>query len=71
MEFKKKQVGSHQRQVAFLFCRYPQIFLAGCNAGVFSTILMAPGERIKCLLQVHVINTRVIPNIKDIFIILN
>ena len=32
--------------------RYAQIFLAGCNAGVFSTILMAPGERIKCLLQV-------------------
>ena len=32
--------------------RYSQLFLAGCVAGVFSTGLMAPGERIKCLLQV-------------------
>ena len=31
---------------------YPQLFVAGMVAGVFSTTLMAPGERIKCLLQV-------------------
>ncbi|ELU02093.1 hypothetical protein CAPTEDRAFT_176506, partial [Capitella teleta] len=32
---------------------YPQLFLAGGVAGVFSTVIMAPGERIKCLLQVQ------------------
>jgi len=32
---------------------YPQLFLAGCVAGVFSTSVMAPGERIKCLLQIQ------------------
>eukprot|EP00918_Siedleckia_nematoides_P017567 GHVU01037782.1.p1 GENE.GHVU01037782.1~~GHVU01037782.1.p1 ORF type:complete len:263 (+),score=31.81 GHVU01037782.1:106-789(+) len=32
---------------------YRQLFLAGCVAGVFSTTIMAPGERIKCLLQVQ------------------
>lgn len=29
-----------------------QIFAAGMLSGVFTTIIMAPGERIKCLLQV-------------------
>ncbi|XP_031695945.1 mitochondrial carnitine/acylcarnitine carrier protein-like [Anarrhichthys ocellatus] len=29
-----------------------QIFLSGCLAGVFTTVIVAPGERIKCLLQV-------------------
>jgi solute carrier family 25 carnitine/acylcarnitine transporter 20/29 len=31
----------------------PQIFAAGLLAGVFTTAIMAPGERIKCLLQVQ------------------
>lgn len=30
-----------------------QYFAAGCVAGVGSTVIMAPGERIKCLLQVQ------------------
>lgn len=29
-----------------------QIFLAGAFSGIFTTVIMAPGERIKCLLQV-------------------
>lgn len=32
---------------------YYQLFLAGCVAGLFSTTIMAPGERVKCLLQVQ------------------
>lgn len=32
---------------------YYQLFFAGGIAGVFSTVIMAPGERIKCLLQVQ------------------
>ncbi|KAI0213103.1 Mitochondrial carnitine/acylcarnitine carrier protein [Lamellibrachia satsuma] len=32
---------------------YSQLFIAGMVAGVFSTSIMAPGERIKCLLQVQ------------------
>jgi solute carrier family 25 carnitine/acylcarnitine transporter 20/29 len=32
---------------------YVQLFGAGLVAGVFSTVIMAPGERIKCLLQVQ------------------
>ncbi|KAL3852394.1 hypothetical protein ACJMK2_016045 [Sinanodonta woodiana] len=32
---------------------YPQFFLAGMLSGVFTTAIMAPGERIKCLLQVQ------------------
>ncbi|XP_070394706.1 mitochondrial carnitine/acylcarnitine carrier protein-like isoform X2 [Dermacentor albipictus] len=31
----------------------PQLFLAGMLSGVFTTAIMAPGERIKCLLQVQ------------------
>jgi len=31
----------------------PQIFNAGMVAGVFTTVIMAPGERIKCLLQIQ------------------
>merc|ERR1711915_135348 len=30
-----------------------QLFNAGCLSGVFTTAIMAPGERIKCLLQVQ------------------
>ena len=32
--------------------RLPQIGNAGMLAGIFTTAIMAPGERIKCLLQV-------------------
>ncbi|KAL2299901.1 hypothetical protein Nmel_012756, partial [Mimus melanotis] len=32
---------------------YPQLFAAGMLSGVFTTVIMAPGERIKCLLQVR------------------
>ncbi|XP_025106453.1 mitochondrial carnitine/acylcarnitine carrier protein-like [Pomacea canaliculata] len=32
---------------------YFQIFKAGMLAGVFTTLIMAPGERIKCLLQIQ------------------
>lgn len=31
----------------------PQIFKAGLLSGVFTTAIMAPGERIKCLLQIQ------------------
>ena len=31
----------------------PQIFSAGLLSGVFTTVIMAPGERIKCLLQIQ------------------
>ncbi|XP_016109939.1 mitochondrial carnitine/acylcarnitine carrier protein isoform X2 [Sinocyclocheilus grahami] len=30
-----------------------QIYLAGMLAGVFTTVIVAPGERIKCLLQIQ------------------
>jgi solute carrier family 25 carnitine/acylcarnitine transporter 20/29 len=33
-----------------------QLFYAGAFSGVFTTIIMAPGERIKCLLQIQHIN---------------
>ncbi|XP_060793086.1 mitochondrial carnitine/acylcarnitine carrier protein [Neoarius graeffei] len=33
-----------------------QTFLAGMLAGVFTTVIVAPGERIKCLLQVQTIS---------------
>uniref|UniRef100_A0A7N8XDM7 Mitochondrial carnitine/acylcarnitine carrier protein-like n=1 Tax=Mastacembelus armatus TaxID=205130 RepID=A0A7N8XDM7_9TELE len=32
---------------------HTQLFLSGCLAGVFTTVIVAPGERIKCLLQVQ------------------
>lgn len=32
---------------------YPQLFAAGAFSGVFTTAIMAPGERIKCLLQIQ------------------
>lgn len=32
---------------------YGQIFKAGAMAGVFTTVIMTPGERIKCLLQIQ------------------
>ena len=30
-----------------------QMFFAGCISGVMTTVIMTPGERIKCLLQVR------------------
>jgi solute carrier family 25 carnitine/acylcarnitine transporter 20/29 len=30
-----------------------QLFYAGAFSGIFTTTIMAPGERIKCLLQVN------------------
>jgi solute carrier family 25 carnitine/acylcarnitine transporter 20/29 len=33
-----------------------QLFAAGMLSGVFTTVIMAPGERIKCLLQVRIEN---------------
>uniref|UniRef100_A0A0B6Z258 Mitochondrial carnitine/acylcarnitine carrier protein n=1 Tax=Arion vulgaris TaxID=1028688 RepID=A0A0B6Z258_9EUPU len=32
---------------------YPQLFKAGMLAGVFTTVIMTPGDRIKCLLQIQ------------------
>ncbi|KAI5607156.1 mitochondrial carnitine/acylcarnitine carrier protein, partial [Silurus asotus] len=32
---------------------YPQLFTAGMLSGVFTTAIMTPGERIKCLLQIQ------------------
>lgn len=33
--------------------KLPQLFYAGAFSGVFTTAIMAPGERIKCLLQIQ------------------
>lgn len=30
-----------------------QLFFAGAFSGIFTTVIMAPGERIKCLLQIQ------------------
>lgn len=30
-----------------------QLFSAGAFSGIFTTVIMAPGERIKCLLQIQ------------------
>ncbi|XP_039631645.1 mitochondrial carnitine/acylcarnitine carrier protein [Polypterus senegalus] len=32
---------------------YPQVFAAGMLAGLLTTVIVAPGERIKCLLQIQ------------------
>lgn len=32
-----------------------EIFYAGAFSGIFTTTIMAPGERIKCLLQVNLL----------------
>lgn len=37
----------------FHFNRYFQIMTSGFFAGVCTTAIMAPGERIKCILQVN------------------
>lgn len=45
---KKLQQKTPDQQLTSL-----QLFNAGCLSGVFTTAIMAPGERIKCLLQVQ------------------
>lgn len=35
------------------FRSYPQLFAAGMLSGIFTTAIMTPGERIKCLLQIQ------------------
>ncbi|XP_064605584.1 mitochondrial carnitine/acylcarnitine carrier protein-like [Liolophura sinensis] len=45
---KKLQQKTPDQQLSYL-----QIFNAGMLAGVFTTVIMAPGERIKCLLQIQ------------------
>lgn len=46
--------GSHRYLPLFCFqYSYPQLFAAGMLSGVFTTGIMTPGERIKCLLQVR------------------
>ena len=36
-----------------------QLAMAGALSGVMTTIVMAPGERVKCLLQVSLLNTSI------------
>ena len=38
--------------LCFFVASIPQHFKAGMIAGVFTTVVMTPGERVKCLLQV-------------------
>ncbi|KAF6727435.1 Mitochondrial carnitine/acylcarnitine carrier protein [Oryzias melastigma] len=45
--------GTAAQRSALVLCRYPQLFAAGMLSGVFTTAIMAPGERIKCLLQIQ------------------
>ncbi|GBP22444.1 Congested-like trachea protein [Eumeta japonica] len=45
----KKLIKSNEDQVL----TKPELFLAGAFSGIFTTFIMAPGERIKCLLQIQ------------------
>lgn len=45
----KKLIKSDENQVL----TKPELFLAGAFSGIFTTSIMAPGERIKCLLQIQ------------------
>jgi solute carrier family 25 carnitine/acylcarnitine transporter 20/29 len=49
---KRLQQKTHDEQLTL-----PQLFNAGMLAGVFTTVIMTPGERIKCLLQVQAAST--------------
>lgn len=54
--FNRYFVGDHFyvcQHLSLRSCRFPQLFAAGMLSGVFTTAIMAPGERIKCLLQVR------------------
>ncbi|XP_076240405.1 carnitine/acylcarnitine carrier protein colt, mitochondrial isoform X2 [Calliopsis andreniformis] len=44
----KKLIRQHDEELTPL-----QLFAAGAFSGIFTTIIMAPGERIKCLLQIQ------------------
>ncbi|KAF6032358.1 SLC25A20 [Bugula neritina] len=48
---KKLQQNMKTMHLVILFTL--QLFNAGCLAGVATTVIMAPGERIKCLLQIQ------------------
>uniref|UniRef100_A0A3Q2DY20 Solute carrier family 25 member 20 n=1 Tax=Cyprinodon variegatus TaxID=28743 RepID=A0A3Q2DY20_CYPVA len=57
---KERDGGPNNRSYAHVCClflwiwtRYPQLFAAGMLSGIFTTAIMAPGERIKCLLQIQ------------------
>lgn len=43
------------KQLLYFFSLF-QIFSAGLLSGVFTSAIMAPGERIKCLLQIQSAN---------------
>ena len=45
----KKLVASHPDEQLGIH----QLFVAGAISGVMTTVIMTPGERIKCLLQVY------------------
>lgn len=45
----KKLIKSEENQVL----TKPELFAAGAFSGIFTTSIMAPGERIKCLLQIQ------------------
>lgn len=47
---KRLQQNSENQELTLL-----QLFYAGAFSGIFTTAIMAPGERIKCLLQVCVL----------------
>uniref|UniRef100_A0A4W5LS89 Uncharacterized protein n=1 Tax=Hucho hucho TaxID=62062 RepID=A0A4W5LS89_9TELE len=40
-----------------------QLFLSGCLAGVFTTVIVCPGERVKCLLQVKLLHSLPAPTL--------
>ncbi|BES89141.1 unnamed protein product [Nesidiocoris tenuis] len=44
----KRLLGSEEEELGL-----PKLFLAGAFSGIFTTAVMAPGERIKCLLQIQ------------------
>lgn len=46
----KQLFGANHREADNITLRY---FAAGAFSGIFTTIIMAPGERIKCLLQIQ------------------
>jgi len=48
-----KQLVSSVKQDKDAELSLPELFVAGGVAGVLSTVIMAPGERIKCLLQIQ------------------
>ena len=39
--------------ISLFYGRLGELFLAGGFSGILTTVIMAPGERIKCLLQIQ------------------